>query len=230
MDFVNQQHFFDDYPRTGPKVFNSEYAVDTDGQRLTQLAALGEAAWMTGLERNADLVTTSAYAPLLTNADGRNTDFIAIVFDHYRHYVTPSYWNQVLWGQAFLGIVSGSVRTLSNSLAALNVSVSAVVGTVQPAARLKHGGANTVFVLKIVNLRPTPFALSIDILGLPTGANVTTTADVVVLSSSELPAQNSFEQPDAVYNIPFQVSITGPSISTCVNQYSITVARVYVTL
>ena len=58
MDFVKQQHFFDSYPRMGAKVFNSEYAVDTKGQSTTQLAALGEATWMTGLERNADLVTT----------------------------------------------------------------------------------------------------------------------------------------------------------------------------
>ena len=231
MDFFNQQHYFDDYPRTGPKVFNSEYAVDTRGEKLTQLAALGEAAWMTGLERNADLVTTAAYAPLLTNADGRNTDFIAIAFDHYRAYATPSYYNQVLWAQAFLELVPGSVRTLNYSLsAAPNVSVSVVVGDLQPAFSAAHGGANTVFVHKIVNLQGEPFPVTIDLQGLPATANLSTTADVAVLSATELSATNSFDRPQAVANIRFNVSITGPTIDTCFNAYSVTVVRVYATL
>lgn len=231
MDFVSKQHFFDTYPRTGPKVFNSEYAVDTHGESLTLLAALGEAAWMTGIERNADLVTTAAYAPLLTNQDAHVTDFIAIALDHYRNYPTPSYWNQVLWAQSFSDLVPGSVRTLSNFLAATsNVSVSVVVGTIQPALRSKYGGANTVYVLKVVNVNESPFGVTIHLQGLPSGANLSLTAEVVVLSASDLYAKNTFEHPHAVHNIPFLVNISGSTISTCFNQYSITVTRVYATL
>ena len=231
MDFVAQQHFFDTYPRTGAKVFNSEYAVDVRGESLTQLAALGEAAWMTGLERNADLVSTSAYAPLLTNQDGHNTDFIAIAFDRYRYYTTPSYWNQVLWAQSFLDLVPNSVRTLNYSLSATNVSVTVVVGTIQPQLRVdKYGGANTAFVHKIVNLNGSPFDVTIDITGLPMGANVSTTADVVVLSATTLDSKNTIDQPHNVYNVPFQVNISGPTITTRFEPYSVTVVRVYATL
>ena len=230
MDFVKQQHFFDSYPRTGAKVFNSEYAVDTHGQSTTQLAALGEAAWMTGLERNADLVTTSAYAPLLNNQDAHNTDFIAIVFDHYRSYATPSYYNQVLWGQAFTDLVSGSVRTLNSSLIAVNVSVAVVVGSIQPSLRAKYAGANTVFVHKIVNLNATPFAVTVDIRGLPDGATVSTTADVTTLGAENIFAKNTFDEPLVVKNVAAQVNITGPTINTTFRPYSITVVRVYATL
>ena len=231
MDFANQQHFFDSYPRTGAKVFNSEYAVDTHGESLTQLAALGEAAWMTGLERNADLVSTSAYAPLLTNQDGHNTDFIAIAFDRYRYYTTPSYWNQVLWAQSFVDLVPNSVNTLNYSLTATNVSVTVVVGSIQSHLRQnKYAGANTVFVHKVVNLNGEPFDATIELTGLPAGANVSTTADVVVLSASSLGAKNTMDQPHNVYNVPFQVGITGPTIHTQFEPYSVTVVRVYATL
>ena len=231
MDFVRQQHMFDSYPRTGPKVFNSEYAVDTRGESLTQLAALGEAAWMTGLERNADLVTTSAYAPLLNNVDAHATDFIAIVYDRYRHFVTPSYHNQLLWAQSFTDLVPGSVRTLNYTLTALNVSVTVVVGSIQPALRLqRYAGANTAFVHKVVNLNSSPFQVTIDLRGLPTGASVSTMADVVELSATDLRAHNSFEQPHAVQIVRRQLNITGPTIEASFDPYSITVVRVYATL
>ena len=231
MDFAGQQHFFDSYPRTGPKVFNSEYAVDVRGESLTQLAALGEAAWMTGLERNADLVSTSAYAPLLTNQDGHNTDFIAIAFDRYRYYTTPSYWNQVLWAQSFADLVPNSVYTLNYSLQATNVSVTVVVGSIQSHLRReKYAGANTVFVHKIVNLNGASFDATIALTGLPAGANVSTIADVVVLSATELSAKNTIDQPHNVYNVPFRVNITGPTIRTQFDPYSVTVVRVYATL
>ena len=231
MDFVKQQHFFDSYPRTGPKVFNSEYAVNTRGESLTQLAALGEAAWMTGLERNADLVTTSAYAPLLNNVDAHATDFIAIVFDHYRNYVTPSYWNQVLWAQSFNDLVPGSVRTLNNSLIAVNVSVTVVMGNIQPALRFdKYAGANTAFVHKVVNLNGSPFTMTIALLNLPTGSTVSKIADVVVLRASDLHSKNTFDEPHAVQNIPSQLNITWPAIRASFDPYSITVVRVYATL
>ena len=233
MDFYNQRHFFDSYPRTGSKVFNSEYAVDTRGESLTQLAALGEAAWMTGLERNADLVSTSAYAPLLTNQDGHNTDFIAIAFDRYRFYTTPSYWNQVLWAQSFTDLLPNSVYTLNYSLSAsaTNVSVTVVVGSIQSHLhRDKYAGANTVFVHKVVNLNGAPFDATVELTGLPAGATVSPTADVVVLSASELGAKNTIDQPHNVYNVPFQVNITGPTIRTQFEPYSVTVVRVYATL
>ena len=232
MDFVRQSHYFDTYPRTGSKVFNSEYAVDTKGESLTILAALGEAAWMTGLERNADLVTTSAYAPLLTNQDAHNTDFIAIVYDHYKHYATPSYYNQVLWGQAFTDLIPGTVCTLNYSLAsAINVSVTVVQGDIQVALRRsRYAGATTVFVHKVVNLNAVPFQVTIDLHSLPRGANVSTQADVVVLSAADLHAKNTFDQPNAIGNVATQLTITGPIISAIFKPYSITLLKVYATL
>ena len=60
-------HQYDDYSRTGPKIFVGEYASQ-EGRPVPDLnAALGDAAWLTGLERNADLVILESYAPMFVN-------------------------------------------------------------------------------------------------------------------------------------------------------------------
>jgi alpha-L-arabinofuranosidase len=73
--FIENAHRYDGYPRTGPKVFVGEYAAHEPAtgaipmRPSTLRAAVAEAAFMTGLERNADVVRLSAYAPLLAHID-----------------------------------------------------------------------------------------------------------------------------------------------------------------
>ena len=231
--FIEQQHIFDSWDRkSGAKIFNSEFANSVRPECLTQYAALGEACWMTGLERNADLVVMASYAPLLSNADAVDTYFDAIIFNHQGYYPTPSYWNQQMFASSFSQLQPGSVFTLNSKLSgALNVSVSVTVGTLQPSARARHGGANTVFVLKIVNVNAQPTGLSISLAGLPSSAQLLPTVDAVVLSASDLYAQNTFDNPNLVAAIPFQVTVNwtaSPAVlETCVNLWSVTTARIY---
>ena len=55
--------------RNGPKIFVGEWASTEGSPTPTMQAALGDAAWMTGMERNSDLVVLEAYAPLLVNVN-----------------------------------------------------------------------------------------------------------------------------------------------------------------
>jgi len=97
--FVQQSRKYDTYDRKGPKVYVGEYAV-TQGCGLGNLrAALGEAAFMTGMERNADIVTMSSYAPLFVNVRDRKWNPDAICFDGTRSYGTPSYWVQRMFAR-----------------------------------------------------------------------------------------------------------------------------------
>jgi alpha-L-arabinofuranosidase len=97
--FWSNAHRYDDYDRSGPKIYVGEYAV-TRGSGAGNLdAALGEAAFMTGMERNSDIVTMSSYAPLFVNVNNKQWNPDAIVFDSGRSYGTPSYWVQALFGQ-----------------------------------------------------------------------------------------------------------------------------------
>ncbi|HUZ61783.1 MAG TPA: alpha-L-arabinofuranosidase C-terminal domain-containing protein [Hanamia sp.] len=101
---------FDTYDRNGPKIFVGEWAT-REGAPTTNLnAALGDAAWMTGMERNSDLVIMSCYAPLFVNVSkdsvtGKrawqwNSDLIG--YDALNSYGSPSYYVQKLFSH-YLG-------------------------------------------------------------------------------------------------------------------------------
>ena len=88
-------HQFDRASRKGPKVFVNEYAVTRkDASTGSLLAALAEAGFLIGLEKNSDVVETARYAPFFVNSNNRQWDPDAIVFNSSHLYRTPSYWVQ----------------------------------------------------------------------------------------------------------------------------------------
>eukprot|EP00899_Mesostigma_viride_P003013 jgi/Mesvir1/12712/Mv07816-RA.1 len=89
---------FDSHPRGSSRVFVSEYASVGDQARGGTLkGAIAEAAFLTGIERNSDLVVMASYAPLLVNVNDRKWDPDAIIFNSHALYGTPSYWLQHLF-------------------------------------------------------------------------------------------------------------------------------------
>ncbi len=88
---------YDRYDRQGPKVYFGEYAVTNRSGAGNLQAAVAEAAFMTGLERNGDIVFMSSYAPLLSHASWKAWNPNAIVFDQARIYGTPSYHVQAMF-------------------------------------------------------------------------------------------------------------------------------------
>ncbi|MGJ8454652.1 alpha-L-arabinofuranosidase C-terminal domain-containing protein [Pseudothermotoga sp. U03pept] len=95
--FLANANRYDEYDRSGPKVMVGEYAVHTIGKRNNLQAALGEAAFMTGLERNSDVVIMAAYAPLLNRVGWSQWIPDLIWFNGLQVYVTPSYYVQKLF-------------------------------------------------------------------------------------------------------------------------------------
>jgi alpha-L-arabinofuranosidase len=92
-----QANRFDGYSRSGPKIYFGEYAVTTQAGTGNLQAAVAEAAFMTGLERNSDAVFMSSYAPLLSHIRWKAWNPNAIVYDQARIYGTPSYHVQALF-------------------------------------------------------------------------------------------------------------------------------------
>jgi alpha-L-arabinofuranosidase len=93
---------YDHYDRNGPKVFMGEYAaqsvdVVSPKNRNNLECALAEAAYLTGLERNADVVRMASYAPLFANAEAWQWTPDLIWVDSLRVYGTPSYYVQQLF-------------------------------------------------------------------------------------------------------------------------------------
>ncbi len=97
--FMRHATQYDKTDRTGPKVFVGEYAVTKNCGLGNLRGAIGEAAFMTGLERNSDAVVMASYAPLLVNLNHRAWNPDLINFDSSRWYGLPSYYVQKLFAE-----------------------------------------------------------------------------------------------------------------------------------
>lgn len=95
--FIWNANKYDNYDRKGPKVFIGEYAVTSGTGKGDLRGAIGEAAWMTGMERNSDIVEMGSYAPLFCNANHRAWPINLINFDSFRWYGIPSYYVQEMF-------------------------------------------------------------------------------------------------------------------------------------
>ena len=96
--FLEQGARYDSYDRKGPKVFAGEYACHGKGKKWNHFnAALLEGAFMTGLERNADIVEMATYAPLFAHVEGWQWRPDMIWFDNSRSMRTSSYYIQQLY-------------------------------------------------------------------------------------------------------------------------------------
>ena len=89
---------YDNYDRKGPKVFAGEYAAHAKHDPNSWEAALSEAAFMTGLERNADVVYQATYAPLFAHVDGWQWRPDLIWFDNLTSVRSANYYVQQLYG------------------------------------------------------------------------------------------------------------------------------------
>ncbi len=96
--FFTNARRYDNYDRTGPKVFAGEYASH-DGRikKNSFRAALSEAAFLTGIERNADVVHLATYAPLFAHIDGWQWCPDLIWFDNLRSVRSANWYVQQLY-------------------------------------------------------------------------------------------------------------------------------------
>ncbi|MBN2296176.1 MAG: hypothetical protein JXM70_27340 [Pirellulales bacterium] len=98
--FASHVKLYDSADRKGPKIFVGEYAANRKAGKGNLRAALGEASFMIGLERNSDIVVMAAYAPLFVNVHDRRWPVDLIGFDNSRCYGTPSYYVQKLFAHS----------------------------------------------------------------------------------------------------------------------------------
>uniref|UniRef100_A0A0E0RD97 non-reducing end alpha-L-arabinofuranosidase n=1 Tax=Oryza rufipogon TaxID=4529 RepID=A0A0E0RD97_ORYRU len=197
---------FDRTSRIGPKVFVSEYAVNEqrDAGKGSLLASLAEAAFLTGLEKNSDVVQMASYAPLFVNDNDSTWNPDAIVFNSWQQYGTPSYWVQTYFRES-----SGSVIH--------PITISSRYSDSLAASAITWQDSEDIFLrVKIVNFGPNAVNLTISSRGLQDGVN--TAKSTVVPVESELP--NAAEVMEAVLP-PFSFT----SFDLALDQYSKLVAE-----
>lgn len=100
--YLENTHRYDSYDRNGAKVFLGEYAATSKGigtmwTKANIMTAVSEAAYMTGLERNSDVLVMASYAPTFAKINSDEWSIDMIWFDSHDVLLTPTYYNQMLF-------------------------------------------------------------------------------------------------------------------------------------
>jgi alpha-N-arabinofuranosidase len=204
--FSDADHY-DKADRSGPKIFVGEWAT-REGEPTPNLqAALGDAAWMTGMERNSDLVIMASYAPLFVNVNpgGMQWESDLIGYDALMSYGSPSYWAQVM----FAGHLGTEVvaSTLSNAGPRVYASVT-------------RDDARRKLFVKVVNgtSESKPMTIALD------GASkIGHDATLTTLSGKSPDATNSIAIPEAVVPVEHRIQVAGPKFEHSFEPYSVNV-------
>lgn len=209
-DMFHKAKELDYLPRVGPKAFVSEYALNGgDAGNGTLLAAVAEAGFLIGLEKNSDVVSMVNYAPLFVNTNDRRWNPDAIVFDSHQVYGTPSYWLIKLFkessGATFL---NSTLETNSPTLAASAISWKSSVD------------GKSVLRIKVANLDKKAVSIGISIEGLESNV-VLSKATKTVLTSSNPMDENSFSEPKKV--VPKESQLQNAGNVLHIEPFSVTV-------
>ena len=192
-NFKDATHY-DKTDRNGPKIFVGEWATREGFPTPDFGAALGDAAWMTGLERNSDIVVMAAYAPLLVRVDpgGMQWETNLIGYNAGKSYGSPAYYAQVLFAQ-YLGdhVLASSVQNARDKF------FYSITGNT----------AKKKLYLKLVNGSSDPQPLQIDL----AGAKVASIAKLVSLTAHNMRETNSIDAPERI--VPVESTLHDVSTS-----------------
>jgi alpha-N-arabinofuranosidase len=179
-EFFDLVHKYDTVDRNGPKIFVGEWATRMGSPTPNFGAALGDAAWMTSMERNSDLIVMASYAPLFTNVNpgGMQWSTDLIGYDALHVYGSPSYWAQVLFAQHLGDHTVKSAAEQVNPRFFWSATVSA---------------QNKMLHLKLVNASDKAQPLVLELAGAKDGPAVMNS-----LHAATWWATNTIERPNAI--------------------------------
>jgi len=217
--FLENVDYYDKYDRKGPKLFVGEYAAQSVGvgspdNRNNLQCALYEAAFMTGMERNADLVRMTCYAPLFGHEQAWQWRPDLIWFDNLNVYGSANYYVQKLFslnrGTHLLTVKVEDVPNLDGRKKALNLSSTLDKNTSE-------------VILKAVNVTKEAIETALNLKGIKkTGPDAT----VTLLSSEKLTDENSLAEPKKIYPKMTTEKINNAQFSYAFQPYSLTILRI----
>jgi alpha-N-arabinofuranosidase len=212
--FFNNTHRYDNYDRKGPKVFFGEYAAQSDKtvsvlNRNNLECAISEAAFMTGLERNAEIVRMASYAPLFAHIDGWQWTPNLIWVDNLKLYGTPNYYVQKLFAN-HRGDVILPVKLDGTDKKKLYASAT-------------RDDATGEVIIKIVNGESKAEEVKLTLSGTAKSA---LTAQAYVLTGTKTTDENSFTEPKKIAPVESTVKLKAKGHTYKAPAYSLTVLRV----
>jgi alpha-L-arabinofuranosidase len=177
--FEEASHY-DKTDRNGPKIFVGEWATREGSPTPNFGGALGDAAFLTGLERNSDVVIMSAYAPLFVNVNPGGMQWTSdlIGYDALNSYGSPSYYTQVMFSSCL------GDHTLESSVSGAGDKFfySVTASTVR-------------LCMKLVNASSVPQPLAIALNGAGVGTH---TVHIDTMKANTTWATNTISHPDLI--------------------------------
>jgi len=203
----SEAHHYDKADRNGPKIFVGEWATREGDPTPNLEAALGDAAWMTGMERNSDLVIMESYAPLFVNVNAGGMQWASdlIGYNALSSYGSPSYWAQVMFG------ANVGTEVVTSSLENTGVRVYASVTRDEKLRKL---------FVKVVNATSATQPLTIALEGV---GKVASQARMITLSGKTPNATNSITHPDVIVPVEHKIQVSGPKFEQSFAPYSVNV-------
>ncbi len=204
--FLNSGLRYENYDRKGPKVFAGEYACHGKGKKWNHYeASILEAAFMTDMERNADVVYMTAYAPLLAHVDGWQWRPDLVWFDNTEMFKTCSYYVQQMYA-----------KNKGTNVLKLTMDGKPVAGQEGQnglfASAVLDANANTVIV-KVINTGKTAQNISLNLIGLK-GEK---TAKTITLNHNGMDDENSIENPNKIAPVNGSVKCEAGKKNTVLN-------------
>lgn len=207
---------YDTYDRSGPKIFAGEYAaqsvaIASPDNKNNWNCALSEAAYMTGMERNADLVVMTSYAPLMAHEEGWQWTPDMIWFNNLESYGTANYYVQKMYA-THAGTDLLSVEEAGKPLTGQNNLYASAV---------KDADTNELY-LKVANTGTTAQQLLVRFSGADAGAK----AVVLTMASNDMEAVNSFSAPMKLSPVESSVAVKKGALSAEIPAHAFAVYKI----
>ena len=211
--FLKNANRYDNYDRKGIKVFAGEYAAHgkdaTESEsRNSWYSALAEAAFMTGLERNADVVNMASYAPLLAHVEAWQWRPDLIWFDNLQSIATPNYYVQKMF----------STHRGTQVIPALSAG-KPLIGADSLYASATVDKTNAEVYIKLVNTSASAKSVRVNLEGLSFLKN----GEIETLKAKGLYDFNSIANPKLIYPSSKPVTVSAKKIDTSLEARSVNV-------
>ncbi len=203
--FLSHGHRYDNYDRKGPKVFAGEYACHGDGKKWNHFyTSLLEAAHMTGIERNADIVHMATYAPLFAHIKGWQWRPDMIWFDNLRSFKSVSYYVQQLY-----------CHYKGSNVLPLTMNKKSVAGDADQNglfASAVYDKETDSYIVKVANVGDEAQTLNLQFQGMKKN-QMFQSAKQILLAYPEMDAENTLDEPEKITPKETALNVDGQTLS-----------------
>ncbi|MFV5687632.1 alpha-L-arabinofuranosidase C-terminal domain-containing protein [Flavobacterium sp. ZT3R25] len=207
---------YDKYDRKGPKVFAGEYAaqsvaIASPDNKNNWECAFSEAAFMTGLERNAEVVNLTSYAPLMAHEEAWQWTPDLLWFNNLEAYGSANYYVQKLFS-----------TNKGTDLIAITKDGKPVIGQNNLFASAVKDVNTKEVIVKLVNTAATAQEVNLDL----KGSKLASKGTVITLTSPNLQDENSFANPKKISPTENELKLKGEKAKMNLPAYSVTVLKI----